>query len=54
MGKIKSTKVNYAVPGEPMSQGEFQKMIAEAEKGPFHSIETVRAELKKWKLKYSK
>jgi hypothetical protein len=54
MGKIKSDKVNYATPGEPMSEQEFKKMINEAEKGPFHSLDTVKAELEKWKLKYAK
>jgi predicted transcriptional regulator len=47
-------KTNYAIPGESMSQEEFEKMIAEAEKGPFHTIKEVKAEVSKWKVKYSK
>jgi len=54
MGKVKTAKVNYATPGEPMTQEEFEKMIAEAEKGPFHTIKDVKAEVAKWKVKYSK
>jgi len=53
MGKIKSSKINYAIPGNTMSQQEFEKMIEKAEKGPFHSIDAVKAELAKWKAKYS-
>jgi hypothetical protein len=32
--KVKA-KINYAVPGKPMSNEEFIKMIADAEKGAF-------------------
>jgi hypothetical protein len=53
MGKIKSQKVNYAIPGDPMSQQEFEQMIQEAGKGPFYSVEQVKTELAKWKAKYS-
>lgn len=54
MGKIKSAKVNYSIPGDPMDQQEFEQMIKKAEMGPFHSMKTVRNELAKWKAKYSK
>jgi len=54
MGKIKSAKINYAIPGEAMNQQEFEHMIKKAEKGAFHSIDTLKAELAKWKAKYSK
>jgi hypothetical protein len=53
MGKIKSQKVNYAIPGEPMSQQEFEQMIGEAEKGPFYTVKEVKTELAKWKSKYA-
>jgi hypothetical protein len=36
--KAKS-KVNYAVPGKPLSEEEFNKMIEDAEKGPFYTTE---------------
>jgi len=54
MGKIKSSKINYALPGDSMNQEEFQQMIKKAEAGPFHTMKTVRTELAKWKAKYSK
>jgi len=52
MGKIKTQKVNYATPGDPMSQQEFEQMIRDAEKGPFYSVKEVKAEMAKWKAKY--
>jgi len=54
MGKVKTEKINYALPGDPMSQKEFEEMIKKAEDGPFHSIEKVKVEFAKWKLKHSK
>ena len=54
MGKIKSEKINYAIPGDATDQQEFEQMIRKAEKGPFHTIKTVKTELEKWKAKYSK
>jgi len=54
MGKVKSDKANYAVPGEPMSQKEFEEMIKKAEQGPFYSVEDLKAEAAKWKAKHSK
>jgi len=54
MGKIKSAIVNYAIPGNGMTQKEFEEMIHKAEKGPFHSMKTVKDELEKWKARYSK
>jgi hypothetical protein len=54
MGKIKSQKTNYAIPGSPMSQQEFEQMIRDAEKGPFYTVDEVKAELAKWKVRYSK
>jgi hypothetical protein len=54
MGKTKSDKVNYAIPGDAINQQEFEQMIKKAEKGPFHSIDTLKANLAKWKAKYSK
>jgi len=54
LDKIKSKKINYAVPGPAMSQQEFEQMIKEAEKGPFHTVEQVEAEMAKWIAKHSK
>jgi hypothetical protein len=54
MRKIKSEKINYAIPGDAMDQQEFEQMIRKAENGSFHTIKMVKAELEKWKTKYSK
>ena len=51
MGKIKSAKINYAIPGDAMDQQEFEQMIKKAEERPFHTIKTVKNELAKWKAK---
>ncbi len=49
MGKIKSSKTNYATPGPVLGQKEFEKMIEVAEKGSFYTVNAVKAELAKWK-----
>ena len=54
MGKVKSAKINYAIPGDAMSQQEFEQMVRKAEAGPFHTMKSVKAELAKWKAKHSK
>ena len=42
MGEVKSEKINYAIPGDAMSQKEFEEMIKKAEDGPFHTIQKVK------------
>ncbi|WP_257669417.1 hypothetical protein [Parapedobacter tibetensis] len=42
---MKIDKVNYAVPGDPMTQEELQQMIHEAENGKFHSVHTVKQKI---------
>ena len=54
MRKVKTTKVNYAIPGDPMTQEEAQQMILEAENGKFHSMHTVKQKIEKWKQKYAR
>ena len=54
MSKTKSSKTNYAIPGKPMDQQEFERMIKDAENGNFHSMKAVKEEFEKWKVKYSK
>lgn len=54
MGKIKSSKTNYSIPGPAMSQKEFDEMIREAQKGPFYSVPLLKEEIAKWKAKHSK
>ena len=53
MGKVKSSNINYAIPGSSMGQQEFEQMIREAENGPFYTVQEVKAELAKWKAKYA-
>ncbi len=43
------TKDNYALPGKPMTQAEFEAHIKEAEKGPFISWEQEKKEFEAWK-----
>jgi hypothetical protein len=52
MGKIKSAKTDYAIPGEAMNQHKFEEMIRKAEKGPFHMIADIKTAFAKWKAKY--
>lgn len=54
MGKIKTEKVNYALPGDPMTPEEMQQMIHEAENGKFHSMHAVKQKLETWKQKYAR
>ena len=54
MSKIKSAKINYAIPGDPMNQLEFEQMIKKAEAGTFHLMETLKIELAKWKARHLK
>jgi hypothetical protein len=54
MGKVKSSKNDYVLPGEPLTQKEFERMIRDAEKGPFYSLQTLKDEISKWKAKHSK
>ncbi len=52
--KLKN-KRNLAIPGEPMNQSEFEALIKEAEKGPFKSLDNLKADtLAVWKKKYGK
>ena len=54
MDKVKVVKADYAHPGDAMDQQEFEKMIKEAEKGPFHSLKIVEEKLAKWKARHLK
>lgn len=47
-------KRNLAIPGEPMSQEEFLGLIKEAEKGPFYTLEEVKAKMDVWKKSLKK
>jgi predicted transcriptional regulator len=47
----KTTTNEWSLPGEPLSQKEFEKGISEAEKGHFHTIEESKKILKEWRKK---
>ncbi len=55
--KVK-VKRNLAIPGEPLSQQEFESLIKEAEKGPFKplgSFDEFKIDiLSAWRKKYGK
>jgi hypothetical protein len=55
---MRSSKVkikrNLAIPGEPMSQDEFVALIKEAEKGPFFTLEEIKAKMDVWKKSLKK
>ena len=52
--KLKN-KRNLAIPGESMPQSEFEALIKEAEKGPFKSLDDLKADIfALWKKKYLK
>ena len=55
MSKSKTkTKLNYAIPGKPSSQEEFNKMIEDAEKGSFYTIEESKKMFDTWRKKHYK
>ena len=48
--KVKhTTKKNWALPGEPLSQEEFENGIKDAEKGPFYTIEESKKMISEWR-----
>lgn len=54
MSNFKSSKNDPVLQGRPMNQKEFEQMIRDAGKGPFHSLQTLKDEISKWKAKQSK
>jgi hypothetical protein len=54
MKKREPTIIGYTTSGKPLDELELADMIRVAEAGKFHSIETVKVELEKWKIKYKK
>ncbi len=51
--KLKNNR-NLAIPGDPMSQPEFEALIKEAEKGPFYSAEELSKKMELWKKSLKK
>jgi len=52
MPKTKSiSKPNEMAPGKALSQKEFEKVISDAAKGPFYTIEESKAIFQEWKKK---
>lgn len=55
MKTTKSTKKNLAIPGEPLTQEEFEAIIQETENGAFKSVKNLKEDvLLLWKKKYGK
>lgn len=48
--KTTNTKeTSWALPGKPISPGEFIAGIKEAEKGPFMTLDELRKSVEEWK-----
>jgi hypothetical protein len=46
---------SWALPGDPISPGEFKAGIEKSEKGPFYTVEESKKILEEWrKKKYSR
>lgn len=54
MKTVKTKKRNLAIPGEPMSQAEFEALIKEAENGHFYTEEEFRKKFDKWRKQLKK
>jgi len=49
MRTVKNKKEkNLQVPGEPISQAEFIKLIRKAEKGPFMTLDELKDNFNQW------
>jgi hypothetical protein len=46
--KVKKTDRNLQTPGEPLPDEELAKIIKEAEKGPFNSLEEHNKKMNEW------
>jgi predicted transcriptional regulator len=46
---IKTKRINWALPGDPISIDEFKDGIKEAEKGPFMTLDELKKSVEKWK-----
>jgi predicted transcriptional regulator len=47
----KTATNEWSLPGDPLSQKEFEKGISEAEKGHFYTLEESKKILKEWRKK---
>lgn len=54
MGKTKTLKTNYALPGQPMTEQEAKSMVQEAQQGKFHSIQDLKQKIAEWKSKFAR
>ena len=52
--KVKTEERNFAMPGEPMTQAEFEAHIKEAENGPFMSAKEYKDKFETWKKELKK
>lgn len=51
--KTVKRKINWALPGQSVTQEEFVQAIREAEKGPFYSIEESKKMIEEWRKQRS-
>ena len=52
--QVKTKESNYVIPGEPMTQNEFEAHIKQAESGPFTSWEQDKKEFDSWRKSLNK
>ncbi|MBW8326573.1 MAG: hypothetical protein K0M50_17545 [Prolixibacteraceae bacterium] len=51
--EIEKRKINWAIPGQTVTQEQFVESIREAEKGPFYSIEESKKMIEEWRKQRS-
>ena len=55
MPAIKHKKPNFVFPADaPASSAEMEKLLKEAEKGPYYTSAELKQAVKKWSKKYSR
>lgn len=54
MGKTKTLKTNYALPGQPMTDEEVSQMIEQVRKGKFHTMQDLKEKIAEWKSKLAR
>lgn len=54
MGKTKTLKINYALPGQPMTDEDAKRMVQEAQHGKFHSMDDLKQKIAEWKSKIAR
>jgi len=49
MGKTKTLKTNYALPGQPMTEEEAKSMVQEVQQRKFHFMQDLKQKIAEWK-----